>query len=366
MAAETATVDVKCNITFGPQHPVFPEPVQFKLEVVDEKVVGAAPVLGYVHRGIEKAFELNDFKLNPALSAKICGICPSPHTTAYCRGAEMLLGLEAPPRAKYIRVIVNELNRLHSHILWFGLLGDAVGFESYFMQTWNYREKVMDMLEKITGHRVYYATNGVGGVRRDITDTQLREIETLMKAVEEDMGSIADVVKDYTVKKRTQNVGVLTADEALLTGAVGPTLRASGIAKDIRMTGYDAYGEVDFKPQTADSCDAYGRAVVRWKEIYQSIEIIRRCLAQIPKGEIMLKTPNTPKGEAISRTEAPRGELFYYMRGNGTKNLERCKVRTPTYANVWPTVTMLSKGCQIADVAVIVLSIDPCISCTER
>jgi len=360
------TVDVKCNITFGPQHPVFPEPVQFKLDVIDEKVVGATPVLGYVHRGIEKAFELNDFKLNPALSAKICGICPAPHTTAYVRGAEALLGVEAPPRAKYIRVIINELNRLHSHILWFGLLGDAVGFESFFMQTWNYREKVMDVLEKLTGHRVYYATNAVGGVRRDISEKQEKEIEALLRALESDLANIGGVVKDYSVKKRTQNVGVLTKKEAKVTGAVGPTLRASGVAYDIRQTGYDAYADIKFEPKTADSCDSYGRAIVRWLEIFQSIDIIRQCLGKIPKGDIMIKTPNTPKGETVSRVEAPRGEVFYYMKGNGTKNLERCKVRTPTYANVWPTVTMLSKGCQLADVAVVVLSIDPCISCTER
>lgn len=359
-------VDPRSSITFGPQHPVFPEPIQFKLEVVDEKVVGVTPVLGYVHRGIEKAFELNDFKLNPALSAKICGICSSPHTTTYCRGIEMLLGIEAPPRAKYLRVMINELNRLHSHVLWFGLLGDAVGFESYFMQTWNYREKILDMLEKISGHRVYYAINTVGGVRRDIKPNMMKELEALMDKLELDLASIADVVKDYSVKKRTQKVGVLTAKEARVTGAVGPTIRASDISVDIRQTGYDAYSELKFSPITADSCDTYGRAIVRWKELSQSIDLLRQCISKIPEGEIKLKIGNTVTGETISRVEAPRGELFYYLKGNGSKNLERCKVRTPTYANIWPAVVMLSKGCQVADVAVVVLSIDPCISCTER
>jgi NADH-quinone oxidoreductase subunit D len=359
--------DRSSSITFGPQHPVFPEPIQFKLKVVDEKVIGATPELGYVHRGIEKAFELNDYKLNPALSAKICGICSSPHTTSYCRAIEAVLGIDIPPRAKYLRLIINELNRLHSHVLWFGLLGDAVGFESYFMQTWNYREKVMDMLEKISGHRVYYAINAVGGVRRDISPNLMKELEALMGKLEEDFSSIADVVKDYSVKKRTQKVGVLTTKEAKVTGAVGPTLRASDVAADLRMTGYDAYGDINFKPITATSCDTYGRAVVRWMELSQSIDLIRQAISKIPAGGISVKVPPVLKaGEAVSRVEAPRGELFYYVKGNGTKNLERCKVRTPTFANVWPVVAMLSKGCEIADVAVIVLSIDPCISCTER
>ncbi|MGB9636160.1 MAG: nickel-dependent hydrogenase large subunit, partial [Thermoplasmata archaeon] len=182
----------KTVLTFGPQHVVFPEPIQFKLRVEDEFVVGAEPVIGYVHRGIEKAFELNELKKNIFLAERICGICQSPHSTAYVLGVEHLMGIEAPPRAKYIRVIINEMNRLHSHMLWFGLLGDAIGFESYFMQVWNYREKLMDMIEKITGNRVTYSMNTIGGVRRDITDEHLKELSQVMDFLEESNHSLSD------------------------------------------------------------------------------------------------------------------------------------------------------------------------------
>ncbi|MCX8173940.1 MAG: nickel-dependent hydrogenase large subunit [Thermoplasmata archaeon] len=356
----------KTVLTFGPQHVVFPEPIQFKLKVEDEFVVGAEPVIGYVHRGIEKAFELNELKKNIFLAERICGICQSPHSTAYVLGVERLMGIDAPARARYIRVIINEMNRLHSHMLWFGLLGDAIGFESYFMQVWNYREKLMDVLEKITGNRVTYSMNAIGGVRRDISDELQKEINRVLDFLEEALKSVDGVLRDYTMVKRTKGVGVLTEKEAKRDGAVGPTARASNVPYDMRMLGYDAYCDLEFKPVVVDTCDSYGRAVVRWKEMFQSIELIRECLSKMPPGDIMTKSNALPKGECVIRVEPPRGELFYYLKGNGTKNLERVKVRTPTFANIWPTITMLTKGCEFANVPVIVLSIDPCISCTER
>jgi Ni,Fe-hydrogenase III large subunit len=332
----------------------------------DEKVVEALPAIGYVHRGIEKAAEKNEFPQNVFLVERICGICSFIHALCYCQGVETLMGLEVTPRAKYLRVIWSELHRLHSHHLWLGLLADAFGFESLFMQFWRNREMIMDVLEKTTGSRVIISACSVGGVRRDISQEHLKEILDMLTEVENHLNTTVPVVlNNYTVKKRTIGIGVLESEKALALGAVGPVLRASGVAQDIRMTGYAAYGDLDFEPVVEQSGDCYARAVVRAKECYQSIKLIRKAIEKLPSGEIAVPAKGFPRGNTVARVEQPRGEVIYFISGNGTKNLERLRVRTPTFANVPPLVAMLP-GCEFADVPVIALSIDPCISCTER
>lgn len=354
-------------IPFGPQHPVLPEPVQLKLELEDERVVNVTPVIGYVHRGIEKAAELNDFRHNVFLCERICGICSIIHALTYCQGVETLLKLEVPPRAKFLRVFWSELSRTHSHLLWLGLLADALGFESLFMQIWRAREMVMDLLEMTAGHRVITSTCLVGGVRRDIDKEMAREVDKRLVALKEMLDSTVTPVllNDATIKRRAVGKGILSKEQAELLGAVGPTARGSGVAVDIRQTGYAAYKEVGFWPVVETAGDSYARTLVRAREVYQCIELMRRALAMMPEGEILARVDGYPEGETVSRTEQPRGELIYYLRGNGTNNLERMKVRTPTFANI-PTLLVMLPGCEMADVPVITLSIDPCIACTER
>jgi len=274
--------------------------------------------------------------------------------------------VEVPERAKFLRVIWGELHRLHSHLLWIGLLADAFGFESLFMQTWRFREKVMDVLEKTCGSRVIISTCTIGGVRRDISDELLSEILATLKDVERHLDQVTHVIeKDYTIRKRCIGVGILTKEQAIAFGAVGPTLRGSGIAQDVRMTGYAAYGQLKFEPVVENGCDSYARALVRVRESYQAIDLVRQAIDKMPSGEIAVKVRGNPNGEAVMRVEQPRGELVYYIKGNGTKNLERLRVRTPTYQNAATLVAMLP-GMTLADVPVIALSIDPCFSCTER
>jgi len=357
---------VKTVLPFGPQHPVLPEAIQLRITLEDENIGQVLPALGYIHRGIEKAGEKNDYPLNVYLVERICGICSATHGLAYCMAVEKLLGIEPPPRANYLRVVWTELHRLHSHLLWLGLLADAFGFESLFMQIWRIREMVMDVLEKTAGNRVIISVNTLGGVRRDMTDEQIEETLNTLAECERQLNAILPVIlEDYTVKKRTVGKGVLTAEQALRVGAVGPTLRASGVAQDVRMTGYAAYGELNFQPVVEQAGDSYARALVRARECFQTIDLIRQALQRLPEGDIQNKPRGNPNGKAIARVEAPRGELMYFVVGNGTKNLERMRVRTPTLANV-PTLLEMLPGAEFADVPVITLSIDPCISCTER
>lgn len=353
-------------LPFGPQHPVLPEPIQLQLTLEDENIKKVLPALGYVHRGIEKACEKNEYTQNVFLVERVCGICSSIHALAYCLGVEKLMQCEVPRRASYLRVVWSELHRLHSHLLWLGLLADAFGYESLFMQYWKIREQVMDLLEKTAGNRVIISVNSIGGVRRDLDDAQRKELlETLVNVEKEMNECIPVILEDYTVRKRTVGKGTISAEDAIKLGMAGPTLRASGVAQDQRSSGYSAYGELDFQPIVEPAGDCHARAVVRAKECFQSITLIRRALENLPEGEIQAKRRGMPKGRSVTRVEAPRGELLYFIVGNGTKNLERVRIRVPTFANIPPLLTMMP-GADFSDVPVLTLSIDPCISCTER
>lgn len=280
---------------------------------------------------------------------------------------EKLWPVDVPPRAKYLRTFWAELARTHSHLLWLGLLADAFGFESMFYQFWRIRERVLDLLEMTTGHRVIPSVNIVGGVRRDINAEQKKIILNTLDVVRKESESLISVVtNDYTVKGRTVGIGVVTKEQAISLGCVGPVLRASGVSEDVRLTKYDAYGEIKYEPITETAGDCYARTLVRARETFQSIEMQIELLSKMPEGEIAAKVKgNPPANEAIMRAEAPRGELIYYAKGNGTRNLERLKIRTPTFANL-PSLLVMLPGCELADVPVIVLSVDPCICCMER
>lgn len=260
-----------------------------------------------------------------------------------------------------------EMARVHSHLLWLGLLADAFGFESMFLQFWRIREKVLDLMEMTMGHRVIPSVNIIGGVRRDITPEQKKIIIDTLEIIRKETDSLVKVViNDYTVKARTVGVGVLTKEQAISLGCVGPVLRASGVREDARLTKYDAYGDLSYEPVVETAGDCYARAVVRAREVFQSIDLQLEALSKMPEGEIAVKVKgNPPANEAIMRTEAPRGELLYYAKGNGTRNLERMKIRTPTFNNL-PSLLVMLPGCELADVPVIVLGIDPCICCMER
>lgn len=353
-------------VPFGPQHPVLPEPIHLDLVLEDEKVVEAIPSIGFVHRGLEKLIEKRDFNDYMYVIERICGICSFMHGMGYCEGLERIFDVEIPNRAKYLRTIWCEMSRIHSHMLWLGLLADAFGFEALFYQCWRMREKVLDMFEASTGGRVIFSVNKVGGVLKDMDKAMLDDFVKQFDAMEEELKKLCDVfLTDVTVESRLKNVGILSKADAIELGAVGPMMRASGIEFDARKLGYAAYSDIDFKVITSDACDSFARCEVRIKEIFQSFNIIRQAAARIPDGDISLNVKGNPDGEAFVRLEQPRGEVIYYLKANGTKYLDRARVRTPTFTNLSPLVKLL-QGCDYADVPILILTIDPCVSCTER
>lgn len=353
-------------IPFGPQHPVLPEPIHLDLVLEDEKVVEAIPSIGFIHRGLEKLVEKKDFQEYVYVAERICGICSFMHGMGYCEAVEKVMDIKVPERADFLRSLWAELSRMHSHILWLGLLADGFGFESLFMHCWRLREKILDLFDMTTGGRVIFSVCKVGGVRKDIDAEKLKVILDVLKDIEKDLMEIEPVFfEDYSVKHRLVGVGVLTKEDAHILGAVGPMMRASGIAIDTRKLNYGAYGQIDFEPITHNDGDSYSRCVIRFKEIYQSIDIIRQLAGKMPDSDIAVKVTGNPNGEYFARLEQPRGEVIYYVKGNGTKFLERMRVRTPTFANL-PALLKILKGSQLADVPILILTIDPCISCTER
>ncbi|RJS84609.1 NADH dehydrogenase subunit [Candidatus Bathyarchaeota archaeon] len=356
------------KVPFGPQHPALKEPEHFLFEIDGEIIVNVKPRIGYNHRGIEKAFERRTYIQNIYLAERICGICSDAHTTCYTQAIEDLLGLDAPPRARYIRVIVAELERIHSHSLWLGIAVHEIGFDTFFMYLWRDREAVMDILELISGNRVHYAMNTIGGVRRDITPEIIpkiiRSLDFLEKRTKYYMKALRS---ERTVLKRTVDVGVLKPKDAVELCAVGPTLRASGVKNDVRGDDpYAAYDEIPFNIVTDDGCDVFSRMLVRCGEILESINMIRYALDHMPSGMLRVRMPMAVKpGEAVSRVEAPRGELIHYVKSNGSTRPERYKVRSPTLANI-PALCRMFIGQHVADIPIILAGIDPCFACMDR
>jgi len=356
------------KVPFGPQHPALKEPENFLFEVDGEIVVDVKPRLGYNHRGMEKAFELRTYIQNIYLAERICGICSDAHTTCYTQAIEELLNVEPPPRARYIRVIIAELERIHSHALWVGLAAHEIGFDTLFMYVWRDRETVLDMFEMISGNRIHYAMNTIGGVRRDIPAAMASKIGKGLDFLEKRLEYYLNVVQtEQTILKRTAGVGILKPKDAVNLCAVGPTLRASGIKNDVRSDDpYVAYDEIPFNVITHGGCDVLSRLLVRCEEMLESIKMIRYASDNMPDGIIRVQVPKkVPQGEAVSRVEAPRGELIHYAKSNGTTKPERYKVRSPTLANI-PALCKMLLGGYVADIPIVLAGIDPCFSCMDR
>ncbi len=355
-------------VPIGPQHPSLKEPGSFTLTLEGEKVVNAIIGIGYVHRGLEKACESRDYIQNLYLIERVCGICSHTHSTAFCQAVEELAGVTIPRRAAYIRVIVAELERLHSHLLWLGVAGHEIGFETLFMYSWRDREGVLDILAQLCGNRVNYAINTIGGVRRDIDDGMLKDILRMADKLEEQLKFYHELaMTDISLSARLSGIGKLTRKEVLKYGAVGPVARAAGIMDDIRVIEpYAAYSEIPVNPVTDTHEDVLGRTVVRILEMLESLKIIRFCVKNLPDGDIAVKVPRRiPEGEVISRTEAPRGEDIHFVRSNGTDKPERVRVRAPTEAN-WRGMRHMLQGGYLADVPIVIAAIDPCYSCADR
>jgi membrane-bound hydrogenase subunit alpha len=357
------------KIPIGPQHPFLKEPARFDFEVSGEEIRSARMRIGYNHRGIEKAMEERNYYQGLYLIERICGICSHSHTTCFVQAVEELLGLEVPKRGLYLRTLVCELERVHSHLLWVGVAAHEVGFDTLFMLVWRDRELVMHILEEISGNRVNYAFNTIGGVRRDITEEQRKKILDLLGTLRQRIDYYTRIgTNEPTFVARLQGVGVMKRERAIEMCACGPFARASGVDIDVRRDDpHAAYPEVEFKVITSDMCDILGRVVVRVLELVESCRIIDQLLTKLPEGPIVAeKVPRkVPPGEVVSRYEAPRGEDIHYVRSNGTDKPERYRVRAPTMNNL-EAATESVVGAFVADIPIAIASIDPCFSCTDR
>ncbi len=356
------------NVIVGPQHPVLHEPERFSFKVDGERIVDVEQRLGYVHRGIEKAAERMMYFQDVFLVERICGICNAAHTTVFCQAVEDIGNIETPPRALYLRTIIHELNRVHSHLLLLGVGGHLLGFEALFQHVWRDREPIMDIIERITGNRLMCGFNTIGGVRRDIDPNTIEKALKTIKDVRKRAIFYKKVFEeDATLRMRTEGVGVLSKADAMKYCVVGPVARGSGIGADVRKDDpYAAYGEIPFNVVSYKECDTWARLMIRADEVLESLDMIEYAFSHLPGGRLRVRVQRKiPEGEAVSRVEAPRGELIHYVKSDGTAYPYRVKVRSPTLANLVAFPDAI-RGSYIADIPSVMGSLDPCFSCTDR
>jgi Ni,Fe-hydrogenase III large subunit len=355
-------------VPFGPIHPALKEPEYFKLALEGEKIVQVIPRIGYVHRGLEKAAETRPWVQNMYMFERTCGICSFVHSLCYGQAVEGLTIYQVPRRAKYIRLIVAELERIHSHLLWVGLMGHWAGFETLFMWVWRDREIILDLLEAISGNRVHKSMNAFCGVRRDMPDNMEDRIVERMKFIADRIRYYREIIdSEETMLERTENIGKVSADTAERLCAVGPVARYVGLQHDVRLNDpYAAYDEVPFDIVTRKEGDVHALLRLRLDEMLVSANLVSYAVQHLPDGPIKVKIPPIiPAGEHSSHCEAPRGEIFYYVKSTGGRTPDRVKSRQPTLANL-PTALEMLKGQTIADVPMVLTAIDPCFGCMDR
>jgi len=361
-------VGSKITVTFGSQHVAIPEPVSFVFETENEIITKVDVDVGYVHRGIEQA-AVTKFNFNNVhyLLARVCGFCSITHAGAYIHGVEKLLNVQTNKKIDYLRILVVELDRIHSHMLANGHVAEVCGYENLFMQAVKYRENATEILEVITGNRVQYDFYTIGGVSRDLSLDDEKMIKTKLKELRKNTLRLMEFFEaDYTLGLKTKGVGAISYDMAKKFNTAGPIARASGLRMDARNEfDFLPYEEVGYELQTRTQGDVWARNMVRFDEVINSIDMCLNIVEGLPEEDIQIKAKGRPKGETFIRVEAPRGECFYYIKGNGTKVMERVRIRVPTYANV-PVLRELFVGSRYSDAQSIVLSFDPCLSCTAR
>jgi Ni,Fe-hydrogenase III large subunit/Ni,Fe-hydrogenase III component G len=361
-------------VRLGPFFPVLEEPSQWRLFVDGERVVGADYRGFYSHRAIEKLAEaVLPYNQVITLAERICGICGCVHATAYVQAVEEAAGLEVPLRARAIRTLILELERLQSHLLWLGLACHIIGFDFVFQQSWRVREPLMALAESLTGSRKHFACNIVGGVTFDVPAEKQERVLAALAAVEKEaLVLVKAIQEDESLIARLKGVGVFTPEEVRAMGAVGPTARGSGVAIDARTDHpYAAYDELGVNVVTADSCDNWGRTLVRVGETFESIRLMRDCvklLRALKPGDLVAEMPDSLPAyrEGMHSVEAPRGEVFHYVRTGPGNGPDRWRVRAPSYQNIQSVPVMLKAGTTVADVPITLGSVDPCFSCTER
>ncbi|MBN1166328.1 MAG: nickel-dependent hydrogenase large subunit [Methanospirillaceae archaeon] len=357
---------VDVSIPLGPMHPILKEPCRIKCETRGERVVSVELELGYMKKGIERIMKGRPWQEVMFLAERVCGICSVIHNMVFIEAMEKISSIEVPKRAAYLRVIVNELDRIQSHLIANFSYCYTIEHETIAMYLLNTRETVMDLLEMITGARVTCSYMIPGGVRFDIVPEDHAVIHAGIDSLEKEITRYAGMFESGPlIKLRSVGVGILTPDDALLAHAVGPTARASSIAYDAR-SDHPTYRDLEFNLVTRSGCDNHSRIMLRFDEIFQSIALIRKALATLPEGLIRGGGVCTA-GSVVYSGEAPRGELTYQITSDEYGRIIDIAIQTPSIMNEEACVHfMMTDVTSIADVSSSFISCDPCIACTER
>lgn len=356
------------NIPLGSQHIALLEPVRFQFETENEKIVDVKANVGYVHRGVEKACATKfEYKQVPSVVARVCGLCAITHSLSYTLAAEQLVDVDVSRRAQYLRVLMIELDRLHSHMLCLAHTAENAGYEALFMKIMADREIVMDLQERISGNRVQFDFVSIGGVNRDIDSECAQEILDGMDALQPKIEELFDLFENnWSLSLKYKGIGAISKEGAARLNGLGPLARAAGLETDVRSEhSLLPYSELGFEMMVEQGGDVFGRNRVRLRELVNSMQMVRNIIEGLPEGEIKAKVKGKPEGESVIRLEAPRGELFYYLRGNKKAILERVRIKTPTFSSL-PMMVEIFKGQEYADVPAILASFDPCMSCTAK
>ncbi len=358
------------EVPMGPLHITSDEPGHFRLFVEGEEIIDADYRLFYVHRGMEKVAESRlNYDAVTFLADRICGICGNAHSVAYAEAVEHAQGIEVPVRGQYIRAILLEVERLHSHLLNLGLVCHYCGFDTGFQHFFRVREKTMDLAVLLTGARKTYGLNLIGGVRRDILDEQKLATIKYVREIRNEVEALVDMlVSTANFESRTAGVGRLDPAVARDYSPVGPCVRGSGIARDVRFDHpFDGYKYLSgMKARSHDGCDVQSRTLVRVEEFMDSLTMIEQLLDGAPAGPVLTEDWRyTPHKFALGYTEAPRGEDMHWAQVGDNQKCYRWRAKAATYSN-WPILRYMFRGNTVADAAIIVGSMDPCYSCTDR
>jgi Ni,Fe-hydrogenase III large subunit len=365
----TASVSETFTIPVGPLHVALEEPMYFRVNVVGETVKGLDITAGHVHRGVEYLATKRTLAQNVVLTERICSLCSNSHPESFAMAVETIGSLIVPERGAYLRVIAGEVKRVASHLFNVAILAHLVGYEALFMHVMQVREIAQDLKEAVFGNRMDLGAICIGGARYDLDEETTDILVAALNKLEPEIREIQKTYKtNGSIQRRSRGVGVIGKEDAIACGVVGPVARASGIHHDIReIAPYHVYDRMPPEVLVLEDGDAWSRALIRLHEALDAIRILRIALRDLPEGPVNLgEVPDIPAGRAVARSEAPRGELIYYLKTKeNAEEPERLKWRVPSFPN-WDALTFMLKDAKVADIAIVVNSIDPCISCTER
>ncbi|MBR4503460.1 MAG: NADH-quinone oxidoreductase subunit D [Candidatus Methanomethylophilaceae archaeon] len=362
----------KMWVIMGPQHPFSHGLWTLKVQIDGEIVVDAEPIIGYLHRGWEKETENRTYPKIVPMADRLCYAASMTYSHLYCMTVEKALGVDIPEKAKYIRIVADECNRINSHLMWLAAVGTDLGNLTVFLWCMREREFFLDLNIKLCGARMTTNYPRIGGVRNDTTELFDRDIIKTVERFEKAIWDIIYLIDDSSsMVSRMKGIGYITREQAANIGLTGPAMRGCGVDFDARRDDpYDNYDKVDFEVPVLKEGDSYSRYLVRIEEMFQSCEIIRQAVRKIEalgkSAPYRIKTPTrVPAGTAFCKLEDPRGESMMYLVSDGTDHPYRLKVRSPIFVNV-SSAKLQATGVRVADIPAVLAQIDMCLGETDR